>query len=189
MEKVLGYDYDKKAGKLNINEEESKIVKATFDLVSSYKLRNDEVFNLLTKDLSLDQVINFRVFKIQNALLYEYGKKVDFGNILEIISNNDNIGKNLINPLLEIKDSMKEEYEENKINSFLEKIDDVIKLLQDKSNIINKYNNFDEISETIQKINSNKGKHERIIDKDTWEKANKILKDNKLKEELEEVEK
>ena len=163
MEKVLGYDFDKKTGKLNINEDESKIVKATFDLASEYKLNEDEIFNLLTKDLSLDQIINFRIFKIQNTLLYEYNKRVDFGNILEIIINNDNIAKNLINPLLDIKNTMQEEYEINQIDSLLDKIDDVIKLFKNKNNILDKYNNFKETSEIVRKMNDIKKDAYKIV--------------------------
>lgn len=189
MEKVLGYDFDKKTGKLNINEDESKIVKATFDLASEYKLNEDEIFNLLTKDLSLDQIINFRIFKIQNTLLYEYNKRVDFGNILEIIINNDNIAKNLINPLLDIKNTMQEEYEINQIDSLLDKIDDVIKLLKNKNNILDKYNNFKETSEIVRKMNDIKkdaykivSNHEPIIDRDLWKHASQIVDDKNLEE-------
>ena len=189
MEKVLGYDFDNKTGKLNINEAESKIVKATFDLASEYKLNEDEIFNLLTKDLSLDQIINFRIFKIQNTLLYEYNKRVDFGNILEIIINNDNIAKNLINPLLDIKNTMQEEYEINQIDSLLDKIDDVIKLLKNKNNILDKYNNFKETSEIVRKMNDIKkdaykivSNHEPIIDRDLWKHASQIVDDKNLEE-------
>lgn len=189
MKKVLGYDFDKKTGKLNINEDESKIVKATFDLASEYKLNEDEIFNLLTKDLSLDQVINFRIFKIQNTLLYEYNKRVDFGNILEIIINNDNVAKNLINPLLEIKNTMQEEYEINQIDSLLDKIDDVIKLFKNKNSILDKYNNFKETSEIVQKMNDSKkdaykivSNHEPIIDRDLWKQASQIVDDKNLEE-------
>lgn len=189
MKKVLGYDFDKKTGKLNINEDESKIVKATFDLASEYKLNEDEIFNLLTKDLSLDQVINFRIFKIQNTLLYEYNKRVDFGNILEIIINNDNVAKNLINPLLDIKNTMQEEYEINQIDSLLDKIDDVIKLLKNKNNILDKYNNFKETSEIVRKMNDIKKdaykivlNHEPIIDRDLWKQASQIVDDKNLEE-------
>lgn len=153
MEKILGYDYDEEIGKLVINEEEADVVKLLFDLKANYNLREDEILALITKELSLDQVINFRIYEIQNILVYDYCKKVDFGNILGIIESNENIDKCLVRPLLKIKESLMQEYDIDSIDVLINKIDEVINLLQNKNNILSKYNYFNEISQTISKLN------------------------------------
>lgn len=153
MEKIFGYDYNEDIGELVINEEEADIVKLVFDLKATYDLREDEILALITKELSLDQVINFRIYKIQNMLVYDYGKKVDFGNILGIIESNENIDKCLIKPLLETKESMKQEYDIDSIDALINKIDEVINLLQNKNDILSKYNDFNEVNKTISKLN------------------------------------
>lgn len=149
MEKILGYDYDEKIGELVVNEKEAYIVKIIFELKANYNLRDDEIFSLIKNDLSLDQIINFRIFNIQNILSFDYDTKIDFGNVLEILANNDNVEKNLVTPLLKIKESMEKEYKKD----LIDKIDEVIRLLQDKSDLLTKFNIFDGINEIINRLN------------------------------------
>ncbi len=205
MKKILGYDYDEKTGKLVVNEQEADVVKIVFDLKVSYNLREDEILGLITKDLSLDQVINFRIFNIQNILSFDYDKKIEFGNVLEILTNNDNIEKTLIKPLLEIKETMIQENEMNSTEILIDRIDEVIKLLQNKDDILTKYNDFNETSEIINKLNieskdatklfsntsycvSTTG-HEPIISKELWEQVKGKLNNNDNEIEQEEIDK
>lgn len=201
MEKILGYDYDEKIGELVVNEKEAYIVKIIFELKANYNLRDDEIFSLIKNDLSLDQIINFRIFNIQNILSFDYDTKIDFGNVLEILANNDNVEKNLITPLLKIKESMEKEYKKD----LIDKIDEVIRLLQDKSDLLTKFNNFDGINEIINRLNIieenfecninnekyylSKDKHEPIISKELWEKANERLNHSNNELEMDEIDK
>lgn len=204
MEKIFGYDYDKSTGRLVINEEEADVVKLVFDLKATYNLREDEILALITKELSLEQVINFRIYKIQNMLMYDYGKKVDFGNILEIIKSNENIDKCLVKPLLEVKESLKQEYDIDSIDVLINKIDEVINLLQNKNDILSKYNNFNKVSQTINKLNIKSKNitdwltnsndfisvknHQPIIAKELFEQVKEKLEHNN-EIELEEIDK
>ncbi len=203
MEKILGYDYDEKIGELVVNEKEAYIVKIIFELKANYNLRDDEIFSLIKNDLSLDQIINFRIFNIQNILSFDYDTKIDFGNVLEILANNDNVEKNLVTPLLKIKESMEKEYKKD----LIDKIDEVIRLLQDKSDLLTKFNIFDGINEIINRLNIteesfecnininndkyylSKGKYEPIISKELWEKAKERLNHSINELEMDEIDK
>ena len=203
MEKILGYDYDEKIGELVVNEKEAYIVKIIFELKANYNLRDDEIFSLIKNDLSLDQIINFIIFNIQNILSFDYDTKIDFGNVLEILANNDNVEKNLVTPLLKIKESMEKEYKKD----LIDKIDEVIRLLQDKSDLLTKFNIFDGINEIINRLNIteesfecnininndknylSKGKYEPIISKELWEKAKERLNHSINELEMDEIDK
>lgn len=189
MKKIIGYDYETK--KLVVNEKESVIIKIIFDLRLTYNLIEDEIYKLITKELTLDQVINFRINKIKDDLLLNYNKELDLGNTLEAITNNDNIEKKIVKPLLKVKEYLKQKYEIDLIDVLIDKIDETIKLLQNKNDILRKYNDFYDVSKIINELNKNPKEetnwfynskyyiseisNEPLISEELWENAKEKL--------------
>lgn len=194
MTKIFGYDYDEDNKKFTKNDREAEIIQSKVDLYTNYNLKESEINDILSGNLSLDQVINFRIYDIQNTLKYEYSQQIDFGNPLKIILNKDNIKKNLIDPLLEKQKFLEENFENNDIKEIIECIDIVLKLLKNRNNILDKYNNFEGTIETIKSIKGSEKEYimeniNPIISKEVWERANQALKVNNNWLELEEIDK
>ena len=109
----------------------------------------------------------------------------------------------MVTPLLKIKESMEKEYKKD----LIDKIDEVIRLLQDKSDLLTKFNIFDGINEIINRLNIteesfecnininndkyylSKGKYEPIISKELWEKAKERLNHSINELEMDEIDK
>ena len=66
--RILGYRYDNVSQSLISDKEESQVVQCIFDLYTFYKLRQDEIENLIEANKSLHQIIEDRISDIWNKL-------------------------------------------------------------------------------------------------------------------------
>ena len=175
--RILGYRYDNVSQSLISDKEESQVVQCIFDLYTFYKLRQDEIENLIEANKSLHQIIEDRISDIWNKL-YEtnknISKKFDENNIIKMLDNDEKVA-------ISILDQVKKEIERiNEIanTSLLEKIDDAIMLIQNKAKIKEKYGNFENISKTYkqylnEKFSIRAKEHEAVISKELWEEIAK----------------
>ena len=185
--RILGYRYDNVSQSLISDKEESQVVQCIFDLYTFYKLRQDEIENLIEANKSLHQIIEDRISDIWNKL-YEtnknISKKFDENNIIKMLDNDEKVA-------ISILDQVKKEIElinEIANTSLLEKIDDAIMLIQNKAKIKEKYGNFENISKTYkqylnEKFSIRAKEHEAVISKELWEEIAKRV--NMPKENIE----
>jgi len=139
-EKIFGYKYNN-VGELVVDKNEAEIVKLMFDLTQNYKLNSAEVVDFLNKTKTVVEIISNRIDDFI-VVISRYDKNKS--KILEkyifddILNDNELIQEKIIIPLLEWKES--------KLDlDMKDDIDDLIDLLKNKDELINKYNNLKKI--------------------------------------------
>ena len=135
--KIFGYKYNS-VGELVVDKEEAEIVKLMFDLTKKYKLNSSEVLDFLNKTKTVIEIISNRIDDFILVISrYDKNKSkiLEKYNFDDILNDNELIQKKIIIPLLEWKES-KLDLDIN------DDIDDLIDLLKNKDELINKYNNF-----------------------------------------------
>ena len=135
--KIFGYKYNS-VGELVVDKEEAEIVKLMFDLTKKYKLNSSEVLDFLNKTKTVIEIISNRIDDFILVISrYDKNKSkiLEKYNFDDILNDNELIQKKIIIPLLEWKES--------KLDlDMKDDIDDLIDLLKNKDELINKYNNF-----------------------------------------------
>jgi len=138
--KTFGYKYNN-VGELVVDKNEAEIVKLMFDLTQNYKLNSAEVVDFLNKTKTVVEIISNRIDDFI-VVISRYDKNKS--KILEkyifddILNDNELIQEKIIIPLLEWKES--------KLDlDMKDDIDDLIDLLKNKDELINKYNNLKKI--------------------------------------------
>lgn len=139
-EKTFGYKYNN-VGELVVDKNEAEIVKLMFDLTQNYKLNSSEVVDFLNKTKTVVEIISNRIDDFI-VVISRYDKNkskiLEKHNFDDILNDNELIQEKIIIPLLEWKES--------KLDlDMKDDIDDLIDLLKNKDELINKYNNLKKI--------------------------------------------
>lgn len=139
-EKIFGYKYNN-VGELVVDKNEAEIVKLMFDLTQNYKLNSSEVVDFLNKTKTVVEIISNRIDDFI-VVISRYDKNkskiLEKHNFDDILNDNELIQEKIIIPLLEWKES--------KLDlDMKDDIDDLIDLLKNKDELINKYNNLKKI--------------------------------------------
>ena len=112
-----------------------------FDLTQNYKLNSSEVVDFLNKTKTVVEIISNRIDDFI-VVISRYDKNkskiLEKHNFDDILNDNELIQEKIIIPLLEWKES--------KLDlDMKDDIDDLIDLLKNKDELINKYNNLKKI--------------------------------------------
>lgn len=139
-EKIFGYKYNN-VGELVVDKNEAEIVKLMFDLTQNYKLNSSEVVDFLNKTKTVVEIISNRIDDFI-VVISRYDKNkskiLEKHNFDDILNDNELIQEKIIIHLLEWKES--------KLDlDMKDDIDDLIDLLKNKDELINKYNNLKKI--------------------------------------------
>lgn len=201
----FGYKYDNETNKLIIDEPQANIVRAVIDLRTTYLLEYIEVYYLCINQKTIDEIIADRIEEIY-YILEDYNLEITNpfknNNIIELLKQESKIKNEIIKPLTSINTKInfgkKKKYE-----VVAKKISRIIKLIEQRNDLIKKYD-FKKIADTINEYNeslnskptgikmkendnpsSSNNYHKEIIDKETWEKAQTKYNKNDVLEEME----
>lgn len=136
--KMYGYKYNDN-GEIVIDEEEAKYVRIIFDLAGNYKLVPSEIAEFLNGTYTIVEIISNRIADVIE-LISKYDKNkakiLENYNNKEVLNNDNLIQKKLIIPLLEWKQS-------NLDLDIIDNVDNLITLLKNKDELIDKYSNLE----------------------------------------------
>lgn len=208
MNLPFGYKYDKEKETLVINELQADVVRAFIDLRITYLLEYEEIYYLCINYKTIDEIIYDRIDLIYDTL-NEYNFKIDnpFNNIdiIKVLKQETEIKDKILEPLIYTNKKIRFKHSE-KYKNISVKIDKVIKLIEQRSDLLKQYD-FKKIADTINEYNGSlkqrqehstkiekdfslfsSDSHKAIIDKETWEKAQSLYNKKKIdsKEEVEE---
>lgn len=203
----FGYKYDNETNKLIIDEPQANIVSAVIDLRITYLLEYIEVYYLCINQKTIDEIIADRIEEIYDILEdynFEITNPFENNNIIELLKQESKVKNEIIKPLASINTKInfgkKKKYE-----VVAKKISRIIKLIEQRNDLIKKYD-FKKIADTINEYNNSlKNKpvysktieinksatlnksHKEIIDKDTWGKTQNLYNQNQVmnKEDIE----
>lgn len=145
---IYGYKYNENNKKLDIIPGKIELVKITYDLAVCYKLNVPEIVNLFNGTETLSGIIANRIYDIYE-IAHKYnkntGKNIEDKDIKNILDNNDNIKKIIIEPLLKVKERLdKIDFDKQ---SLFEDIENVIELINKKDELFNKYGDLKKIGD------------------------------------------
>lgn len=197
----FGYKYDNETNKLIIDEPQANIVRAVIDLRITYLLEYIEVYHLCINQKTIDEIIADRIEEIYDTL-EDYNLEITNpfknNNIIKLLEQESKVKNEIIKPLAAINTKInfgkKKKYE-----VVAKKISRIIKLIEQRNDLIKKYD-FKKIANTINEYNdslknkpvysktieinkstTSSSSHKEIIDKDTLEKAQMIYNQEQSK--------
>lgn len=152
---IFGYKYNESQNKYVVDQKQAEVIKTIYELYNKYFLYSDEIEELIKGKIDIDDIIAKRIDDIYEMLEEQKLESVNpFANlnIANLLKCAYGLREHLINHFDDLK--LKMEYIENTnddvdVDGILNYIPDVLTLLNDRYEFINKYKDFKEIRSTI----------------------------------------